>query len=372
MPRIAVLGAGPVGLDAALAAALAGFPVTVFERGDIGEAVGQWGHVRLFTPFGHLTTPAGLEIIRREHPQHALPAAADLVAGQQYRDAYLIPLAMTTLLADAVRTQTTVIAVGRAGIIKADPADDPRRAAAPFRLMLRDDKGVERFEAADVVLDCTGTYGKHAWIGDGGIPAAGEIVAERQVAYGLDDVLGSRRSHYAGKSVLVVGGGYSAATTVSALAHLADDNGATWTIWLTRGPKSTPLPRLPNDPFRERDRLAARANNLATRGDGNVEFHPQALVDEVTSHGPDKGFRVAARINGKPMTWEVDRVIGNVGYLADPLMTRELHVGDFAGYCRQPEPNYFVLGAKSFGRDATFLLRQGFEQVREVIARLRR
>ena len=86
-------------------------------------------------------------------------------------------------------------------------------------------------------------------------------------------------------------------------------------IWLTRGPRSTPLARNPNDPLRERDRLAAKANNLATRGDGNVEFHAQVLIDEVTSHGPDKGFRVSGRCNGKPMVWEVDRVIGNVGYL---------------------------------------------------------
>src|SRR5262249_58137185 len=130
-----------------------------------------------------------------------------------------------------------------------------------------------------------------------------------------EDVLGKKMSPLAGKSVIVVCGGYSAATTVCALAQLAEESAATWVIWLTRGPRSTPLPRNPSDPLRERDRLAARANNLAARGDGNVEYHPQTLIDEVTSHGPDRGFRVAAPCNGKPMTWEVDRVIGNVGYL---------------------------------------------------------
>jgi hypothetical protein len=33
---------------------------------------------------------------------------------------------------------------------------------------------------------------------------------------------------------------------------------------------------------------------------------------------------------------------------------------------RNPEPNFFILGAKSYGRHANFLLRIGFEQVREV------
>lgn len=368
LPRIAVLGAGPVGLEAALQATHLGYPVTVYERGDVGEYVGQWGQVRMFTPFGMTSSPLGLDLIRKEHPQHELPGPNDILTGIEYRDSYLVPLTLTAKLADAVKTRTHVVTVGRAGLLKTDPVTDPRRAGTPFRLLLRDDKGAERFEEADVVLDCTGTYSRHGWIGDGGIPAAGEIAAEKQVAYGVEDVLGRRKSHYAGKSVIVVGGGYSAATTVCALAQLAEENQATWVIWLARGPRSTPLVRNPSDPLRERDRLAARANNLATRGDGNVEFHPQVLVDDVTSHGPDRGFRVAGRVNGKPMTWEVDRVIGNVGYLPDAALTRELHVGELAGgNVRQPEPGYFVLGMKSFGRDSNFLLKRGFEQVKEVL-----
>jgi thioredoxin reductase len=367
-PRIAVLGAGPVGLEAAANAAHLGHAVTVYDRGDVAEAVGQWGHVRMFTPFGMNSTPLALDLIRKEHPQHEIPGPNDLLTGAEYRDGYLVPLALTSKLGDAVKTRTFVVTIGRARILKTDPPDDPRRAAAPFRLLLRDDKGAERFDEADVVLDCTGTYGRHAWLGDGGIPAAGEIAAEKQIIYGVDDVLARRKAQYAGKSVIVVGGGFSAATTVCALAQLAEENSATWVIWLTRGPRTTPLQRNPSDPLRERDRLAAKANNLATRGDGNVEFRSQVLLDEVTTHGQEKGFRVVGRCNGKPMVWEVDRVIGNVGYLADTNLTRELHVVDFGGgTVHQPEPSYFVLGMKSFGRDSNFLLKRGFEQVREVM-----
>jgi len=368
LPRVAVLGAGPIGLEAALQAAHAGYPITVYERGDVGEFVGQWGHVRLFTPFGMNSTPLGLEVIRKEHPGHQLPGPSDLITGHEYRDAYLVPLTVTAKLADAVQTRTHVVTVGRAGILKADAANEPRRSAAPFRLLLRDDKGAERFAEADIVLDCTGTYGRHAWLGDGGIPAVGEIAAEKQIAYGVDDVIGKRKAQYAGKSVIVVGSGFSAATTVCALAQLAEESTATWVFWLTRGPRSTPLARNPSDPLRERDRLAAKANNLATRGDGNVEYHTQVLIDEVTSHGPDKGFRVAARCNGKATVWEVDRGIGNVGYLPDAALTRELHVSEFAGGAvRQPEPGYFVLGMRSYGRDSSFLLKRGFEQVTQVM-----
>jgi hypothetical protein len=68
------------------------------------------------------------------------------------------------------------------------------------------------------------------------------------------------------------------------------------------------------------------------------------------------------------VVWEVDRVIGNVGYLADTNLTRELHVAELAdGAVRQPEPGYFVLGTKSFGRDSNFLLKRGYEQVKDVM-----
>src|SRR4051812_29267193 len=51
-PRIAILGAGPIGLEAALAAAERGWEFTVYEMGDaVGANVRDWGHVRLFTPW---------------------------------------------------------------------------------------------------------------------------------------------------------------------------------------------------------------------------------------------------------------------------------------------------------------------------------
>ena len=43
--RIAIVGAGPVGLDAALAAADAGLPFTVYEAGpEVAWNVRRWGH----------------------------------------------------------------------------------------------------------------------------------------------------------------------------------------------------------------------------------------------------------------------------------------------------------------------------------------
>jgi hypothetical protein len=37
---------------------------------------------------------------------------------------------------------------------------------------------------------------------------------------------------------------------------------------------------------------------------------------------------------------------------------------------RNPEPSFYILGAKSYGRNSHFLLRNGFAQIREVFALL--
>ena len=55
---LAVIGAGPIGLETALAALDRGFDVHVFERGEVGAHPLGWGHVRMFTPWGMNVGPA--------------------------------------------------------------------------------------------------------------------------------------------------------------------------------------------------------------------------------------------------------------------------------------------------------------------------
>jgi hypothetical protein len=398
VPRIAIIGAGPVGLEAALHAKELGFPCMVCERGRSGEHWRRWGHVRLFTPFGMNSTPLGRAAILAENRDHEFPPESEHITGRQHVALYLEPLARLPGLSDSIRLETQVLKVGRRGCLKEDNPDDGRREQQSFRLLVRDSKKTEHVEEADVVFDCTGTYAQHRWLGDGGIPALGELAAESWIGYSLEDVLGERKNHYAGKNILVVGAGYSAATTVINLAKLGEDHPDTWVVWLGRGSGSQPIKRIANDPLRERDRLAAQANMLATRGDRNVEFHAHALVESVESTGPDRGFRVTARCAGTPRTWEVDRIIANVGYTPDTGLYRELQVhespvslgpinlatmlqkhsgGDRlmtpareAQALPTSEPNFFVLGSKSYGRNSSFLLRTGFDQVREVFALL--
>lgn len=361
-PRVAILGGGPVGIEAALYATTLNLPVAVFEQGHAGEYVNRWGFVRMFTPFGMNASPLGKKVLQQLRRE--VPADTDFQTGRQFRDTYLLPLAESSGIKFAVKSQCTVLAVGRTGWRKADAT----AKLPPFRLLVRSADHLESVHTADVVLDCTGTYGRPNWAGDGGVPAVGELASRPHVAYWLEDVLGAKKQHYIGRHTVVIGGGYSAATTVVALTELGEENPSTWVTWLTRGLRTQPLPRIANDPLRDRDRLAAKANALATRCDGNLEHHPHTEVQEVICPGPDKGVKVVATVNGEKRTWEAERLIANVGYKPDVNLTSELRVSEPAGEFRTGEPNYYILGAKGKGRDSSFYLHEAHEQIRRAFA----
>src|SRR5207247_1137337 len=123
------------------------------------------------------------------------------------------------------------------------------------------------------------------------IPALGESQAEPHIAYQLVDVLGDAKRDYLNKSVLVVGSGYWAATTVSNLAKLAQDHNTTWITRATRTAQPAPLPRTANPPRRDhrpedaglleadlsRPRLAAQSRTELLCA-GREELWPQFVV----------------------------------------------------------------------------------------------
>jgi thioredoxin reductase len=389
--RIAILGAGPVGLEAGLYARQLKLPFTIYEQGRVGEHVWRWGHVKLFSPFGLNSTPLGRSAILTAKPEYAFPADDASISGREHVERYLTPVAEA--LRERIKTETRVLSVGKVGFLKQEAPGDAARGTQPFLLLVRE-RNQERYEEADVVLDCTGTYGRHRWLGPGGIPALGELQAEPHIAYGLVDVLGEAKKDYANRSVLLIGAGYSAATMARNLAQLAQEHNTTWVTWIARAPLTQPMRRHANDPLRERDRLAVQANNLATRTDGNVEFRASTVVEAIEPLANNQSFRITLKSGGQKKTLEVEKIVANVGYTPDPSLYRELQIhecyaslgpmklaaallGQKSPDCltqkcpgpdtlRNPEPNFYILGAKSFGRNSQFLLRLGFEQVRDV------
>ena len=373
--RIAVIGAGPVGLEAALYARYLGYTVDIYERARTAEHLLRWGHVRLFTPWEMNVTTLGVAALRIQDEAWQPARADELLTGRELYDRYVLPFAQSDLLSDSLQERTEVLGVSREGLLRGDFPGDDRRADVPFRILLRDADGAERIEHADVVFDCSGTHGTPNSLGCGGLPAVGELGCREQIEYGLPDVLGTDRAHYAGKQTLVIGGGHAAATNVDALARLSAEDPATRVIWLTRREAADgngPIAEIADDPLAERAVLAKKANLLAAQPSGPVEHVPSSYIESISFDAATQKFSV--EFGGRAVEHrEFDRVIANVGHRPDSRLFAELQVveqpdcgDDPTAPQRHPEPDFYVLGAKTFGRSPGFNLAIGREQIRRV------
>jgi thioredoxin reductase len=372
--KIAILGAGPIGLEAALYARFLGYEVAIYERGRAVENVRQMAHVKWFTPFGENVSPLGRAALEAQGEHGPLPAIDALLTAGELMAAYWAPLAQSDLLIDGLREHTEVLAVGRGELLKGELAGDEARREFPFRLLLRGPDHREWVEEADVVIDATGVQ-PNAW-GAGGIAVPNAAAAHSRVEHGLPDVLGSARSEYAGKHTLVIGAGFSAATNVVALAELAGAEPATRITWLVRregeagpgfpvvSPSAAPAAQL---------RLAERANGLAAAGQVK-QIAGRSVASVVVAD--DGALEIG--LSGEPgETLTVDRVLSNVGSRPDWSITKELQMKR-CGVTDRPslesgsmvtsEPDFYVIGAKSCGRDGRFVIADGLEQVRQVFS----
>ena len=387
---VAVIGAGPVGLAAAAELIAQGEEPLVFEAGDmVGAGVLAWGQVRLFSPWRYVIDPAARALLLAsgtwaEPDGERYPTGRELVAG------YLTPLAALPEIRSRLRLASRVSQVTRAGV---DKLKDAGRDEAPFVLTVQHADGQEETILAKAVIDASGTTGRPNPLGAGGVPA----IAERQLAdrifYGIPDVLGEARAHYAGKRVLVVGSGHSAFNALLDLVDLADEAPGTTVTWAIRRPAER-LGHLfgggINDALPARGELGARVQRLVA--DGRLQLVSGFHVARLTAS--DEGILVAG---DDAVIGPVDTIIATTGFRPDLSLLAELRVDLDAAVespralaplidpnvhscgsvpphgeaeLRQPDPGLYIVGMKSYGRAPTFLMLTGYEQVRSIAAAL--
>lgn len=385
---VAVIGAGPVGLAAAAHLRARGLTPLVLEAGpEAGTVVRAWGHVHMFTPWRFNIDGAARALL--DAHGWTEPDADVFPTGAELSSLYLAPLARA--LGSAVRTDARVIGIARK---YHDLMRDDDRDAAPFVLQVAaPDGGVEEIEAA-AVIDCSGTWATPNPAGPHGLSALGETAHASLIAYGVPDVLGSARGTYAGRSVLVVGGGHSAMNVVLSLVRLAHDEPDTRIAWAFRRPLGTMrFGGGSNDGLLERGALGALAR--ASIEDGIVQALAPFLIGRIEADG--SVLLVTGLEDGRERQVRVDRMIVATGFRPDLAPLRELRVAlDPAvqappllaplidpnlhscgtvrphgeAELRHPEPGFYIAGMKSYGRAPTFLLATGHEQVRSIVAAL--
>lgn len=345
--RLAVVGAGPIGLAAAIGAVDRGFDVTVFEAGEIGASLRTWGATKFFTPL-------------RMNVHRAIDDDS-LLTGPEYIERVLVPLAANL----NVKTNTRVVSIARRGLTRTDYAGHPLRAEKPFRIYTSTD---EVFEA-EVVLDASGSASP--------VPLYARGAASASLIRTLGE-LDARKESLRGKRVLLVGHGHSAANALLVLR----DVGAEIT-WAVRTANRNPCEEIANDPLPERQRVASSANALAQ----SVRMERRASIESIDGtnvqltggrsveadvivamigNRPANDFTTELALETSPVSEGGARLYRAISNITDCLCVPKLAKEDFAS----GEPNYFFIGARAYGRSRTFLLQTGFAQVETILESL--
>jgi hypothetical protein len=367
-----------MGLEAALGGLQRGLAVTVLEKGRVGESFRRYGETRLFSPFA-----MNLSARARALLGDGAPAEDALLTGREMVERVLEPLAATPALSGRILTDHTVTAIGRARMTRREMSGHPLRAERPFRILVDTPRGEEVMEA-DAVLDASGVYGRPAAVGLGGIPARGERALDGALIQRLDR-FHAALDGLAGREVLLVGHGHSAAGALVAMAARADPPRV---VWATRSPNRRPCVELASDPLPERARVAARANDLACepppfltieRRAGVEAFAPRGgrvavtltggrggVFDAIlgfTGYRPDLSFLSELALEVSPASEGVLGVARALAGVTDCLAVPKVRPADLAS----GEPGFHLVGAKSYGRLPTFLLRNGLEQLETIL-----
>jgi thioredoxin reductase len=376
--RVLVIGAGPMGIAAAIGAADRGSDVTVLERGEVGASLRTWGPTRFFSPL-HMN----LSHRMRDLLGDDMPDPEALLTGGEYVDRVLIPLAERAPLRDRVHTGRSVIAVSRRGMTRTDYAGHPLRAERPFRVLCDND---ETFDA-DVVLDASGGFAVPRPIGVGGLPARGESRLTRRPIRTLGE-LTTRTAELRDKRVLLIGDGHSAANAIGFLSDLANEAPTTRVTWAMRAANRRPCEEVPNDPLPERRNVVDRANDLAADPPPFLNIERRAMIETVaennghvvvtltggrkvevdaiaafTGYRPDGRFLSELTVETSPVTEGGARLYRAISNITDCLSVPHVRPDDL----QSGEPGFFFVGSRSYGRSNGFLLRTGLMQLETIL-----
>jgi N-acetylglutamate synthase-like GNAT family acetyltransferase len=386
---VAVLGAGPVGLAAAAHLIARGIEPVVLEAGaQVGANLLDYGHVKLFSPWRYNVDHAMAKLL--EPTGWIAPPADELPPAGEIVHKVLQPFAALPQVARALHLNTKVQAVSREGF---DKVKTPGRDKAAF--VIRAVQNGNPIELrARAVIDATGTWNSPNPIGANGLPAEGEAELQASIFYGIPDVLGQHRARYSAKRTLVVGAGHSAANALLYLAELAKQAPGTRLAWTVRSPVLTRVfGGGAADALPARGQLGSSLKAL--RDEGTLEFIAGLRVTQLRRE--DGAITVTGLdAQGKSVSLAgIDEIICATGQRPNLAMTSELRLKldpwlesaealgplidpnlHSCGTVRphghrelsHPEPGFYSLGVKSYGRAPTFLMATGFEQARSVVA----
>lgn len=379
---VAIIGSGPIGLAAAAHLTAHQLPFFIVEKGELAANVQSWAHVRLFSPWQYNIDAAAKALLQQT--SWVAPDPDVLPTGKALVEDYLAPLA--ALFSDKLYTHHEVIAITRQ---RMDRMKSTKRDSQVFQLFVQTPTGLKTMKAS-AVIDATGTWGQPNPAASHGVLLPAEQALAPRIDYHIPNIAANETT-YANQAIAVIGGGHSAIQSILQLVALKERYPQTTITWVLRKK-------------RVEDALGGGAQDeLAARGELGLQMAQliqQQTIEVVTDFMVESLYNDSEGItlkDGKKKLRGFDRLIVNTGSRPKFEMHQELRyeadaiteaVPALAGLIdpnlhscgtveahgekelRQPEPHFYIVGAKSYGRAPTFLMATGYEQVRSVVAYL--
>lgn len=385
---IVIIGAGPIGLAAAAHLVEQKQAFILLEAGhEIAHNIRTWGHVTLFSPWRYNINKATKSLL--EGSDWIEPNLETIPTGHELIDLYLKPLAELTQIKPNIRLNSKVVGISRQ---LNDKMKSKNRFNQSFNIYVEKEDDIDIIEAK-AVIDATGTWGNPNPANSTGVWLQNEKALADHIEYGIPDI-NTNPKRYANKKVAVIGGGHSAINTLLALAELQKDNPATKLVWIMRKKSvEEAYGGEEKDALAARGALGIRIHELVDTG--KIEVVTPFYISQVKK---EENIHIVGTRNGEQKVLTgFDELIVNAGNRPDFTMNNELRLsidtatesvqalaplidpnehscGTVRAHgeeiLRQPEKDFYIVGAKSYGRAPTFLMATGYEQVRSITAYL--
>jgi hypothetical protein len=357
----------------------------------------------MWTQFRDNASPLGLAAIVAHDPTYRPPDADAHLTYREWFERYLKPLSETDLISEHIRHESSEVSgIGKVEISKCDrPEGEFDRGSWDFRLLFSNAQpnphdNYEDISVADVVIDCGGR--ESGFMGHGEMRAPNELKWWSKLRV---------EPNFRDASILVVGDDPS---VIDRLLYVAQTEAAeiTWITSREADPSTnTALPPMTDDPLLERQRQMNAVRELVANA--RIRWVPGAWIektqenyDSTTSPLPQSVWppalgpqRVIVEFSGAlEGAREYNVIYSHTSQRPNWELTRELQLDicpitdaprPFSQYLLErpspysveypapdpsalitSEPNYYVLGSKSFGRMPGFLFQHGLRQIRDV------
>jgi hypothetical protein len=397
---IAVIGCGPIGIEAALYGRFLGYDVDLFDARRPAHEMVRWNRRSIGVPVSGCTTSLGISALEGQLPEYKKPSMDAVWSGAEFADEYLLPIAKSDLIIDGIHINSRVDEVSRVRYYREEIADWQERANDEFRLLIDSRDRGPYTARADVVLDCRGMYAESEGYGPGGSQAAGAAKVYPQIHRWLPGDPRFENRMLDSKHVVVFGNSELAVRFVEEWATLfrnADDQVPSEAIsqqslsgkplsgrltWIVPSGRASLQSVEFTDIERWKRAMLSATSVIPSRGIEKIDFDEatetwrlqianddDSTIDfEADVFAPFANLLPTTSIG--PTLYCDQWVLSNEPNSQSSIPQDERFYEGWKGWaCATGEPNYYRLGAHEQPFSASGLV-EGFQQIKDVFALL--